>query len=227
MPGSQNRHTDSEYEAELQQVRDNLLGMAHQVEAMIRDSVASLAARDVVAARATIEGDRVVNRLELDTDELCLLILAKRQPVASDLRFITLAMKMVTDLERVGDLAVNICERTLALDSLAPEAMPPIIDRMGQVARQMVREAIEAFVERDGTMARQVWTRDSEIDDGYHALCNDVQGRMADGSMPVERGVHLQAVGKFLERIGDHANNLAEMVVFMVEGTDVRHEHTS
>ena len=121
----------------------------------------------------------------------------------------------------------NICERTLALDPLPAGEMPPIIARMGAVARQMVREAIESFIERDAAMAREVWTRDSEIDDGYYELCTDVQSKMAGGTMEVERGVHLQAVGKFLERIGDHANNLAEMVVFVVEGTDVRHEHTS
>ncbi len=222
--GVRKLHTDSEYESELRRVRDNILRMAGCVEEMIKRSVDALVARDVEAANAVIDSDARVNQYEVDTDELCLLILAKRQPLASDLRFITLAMKMVTDIERIGDLAVNICERTLALDELPPATIPPTIQQMSDAAQQMVREAISSFIETDADMAMRVWELDSTVDEQYLEVCNSVQSQMSGGAMGVERGMHIQAVAKFLERIGDHATNLAELVVFMVRGTDVRHE---
>jgi len=216
-------HTHSEYEAELLRLRESLLRMAGLVEQMIGDSVRSLMDRDRELAERTIETDHKVNRLEMETDERCLLILAKRQPMASDLRFITLSMKMVTDLERIGDLAVNICERTIELNELTPEPISPSIPRMSDVARSMVRDAIDAFVENDAVKAHEVWDRDSELDELFLELCSEVQRRMYDNPDLVQRGIHIQAVAKFLERIGDHATNLAEMVVFMVKGKDVRH----
>lgn len=219
----QKLHTNSEYESELRQVRENLLRMAGLVEQMIGDAVKALMERENAVAEATIEADHRVNRLEVDTDELCLLILAKRQPLASDLRFITLAMKMVTDLERIGDLAVNICERALALDEMAPARITSSVPRMRDVAQSMVRDAIDAFIERDVAKADDVWQRDSELDNLYLDLCEKIQGRMHEETLTLERGLHIQAVGKFLERIGDHATNLAEMVIFMVKGKDIRH----
>jgi phosphate transport system protein len=216
-------HTDREYEAELARVRDHLLHMAGLVEAMIADAVRAFLQLDHELAEKTVEADQKVNRLEMDTDELCLLILAKRQPLASDLRFITIAMKMVTDLERIGDLAVNIAQRALAIDK-RPEA-PTIgkISEMGDAAGAMLREAIDAFVARDTARARSVWDQDDLVDRLYMELCADAQAVMQHDPEAVERGVHIQAVAKFLERIGDHANNLGELVVFMVQGKDVRH----
>jgi len=217
------KHTHSEYESELLRVRENLLRMAGLVEQMIGDSVKALLERDDALADATIEADHKVNRFEVETDELCLLILAKRQPMASDLRFITLAMKMVTDLERIGDLAVNICERAQALDEMAPARITSSIPRMTEVAMGMVRDAINAFIEADADKAQDVWERDRELDELYHVLIGKMQSRMHEQATSLERGMHVQAVGKFLERIGDHATNLAELVVFMVKGKDVRH----
>jgi phosphate transport system protein len=218
-------HTDSVYEGELRQVRENLLRMAGLVEQMIDDSVKSLIDRDEELASRTIEEDHKVNRFEVDTDEVCLLILAKRQPVASDLRFITLAMKMVTDLERIGDLAVNIGERTLAMAQLPPFEVPALIPQMSQIAQSMVRDAIDAFVERDAEKAEDVWDRDSEVDTLYHTASRNMQTRMHQSQSPgsLESAMHVHAVAKFLERIGDHATNLAELVVFMIKGKDVRH----
>jgi phosphate transport system protein len=216
-------HTDRQYEAELQQVRENLLRMAGYVEAMITDAGRALIKGDLELARATIDADSRVNTIEMETDELCLLILAKRQPMASDLRTITLAMKMVTDLERIGDLAVNISERALALGTPPRPTIAERIDRMTEAVQHMIRDAIDAFVRHDAELARAIFGRDEKVDDLYRELSNDLQDDMHADTDFVARGIHLQAVAKFLERIGDHATNLAELVIFQVEGQDVRH----
>ena len=217
-------HTDREYEAELRRVRNNLLAMTGRVEAMIDDSVRAILDGDQALARKTIEEDHKVNRIEVDTDDLCLLILAKRQPLASDLRFITLAMKMVTDLERIGDLCVNISERALALGGFQPSYVAPTISRMAEINRALLRAAIDSFVGRDAEAAQRVWDRDEEVDQLYIQACDTVQDRMHEQPSDfLQRGVHLQAVAKFLERIGDHISNLAELVIFMVKGKDIRH----
>ena len=216
-------HTDREFEAELQQVRENLLRMAGYIEEMITDAGTSLVQGDLTLARVTIDSDSRVNTVEMDTDELCLLILAKRQPMASDLRTITLAMKMVTDLERIGDLAVNIAERVLALGSPPRPAVAETITRMTEAVQSMIRAAIDAFVQHDAQQARAIFARDEQVDDLYRELSANLQADMHADSEFVERGIHLQAVAKFLERIGDHATNLAELVIFQVEGRDVRH----
>ena len=220
---SAKQHTDREYARELATVRDNLLGMTGYVEQMIGDAVNALLENNQALAKRTIESDREVNRLEMETDDLCLLILAKRQPLAGDLRFITLAMKMVTDLERIGDLAVNICERVMALDRSPSPATAETILEMGGLVKKMLHKAIEAFVSRDVDKAESVWDEDRDVDANYLRLCAAVQDNMRGDPEWVERGIHLQAVAKFLERIGDHCTNLAEQVVFMVKGKDIRH----
>lgn len=219
----QKRHTDREYEAELARVRDNLLRMTGRVEQMIADSVRALLEGDVTLARRTIDDDHKVNRLEVDTDDLCLLILAKRQPLGSDLRFITLAMKMVTDLERIGDLAVNIAERAVALSGERPAAFATVLSQLAELDQAQLREAIEAFVTRDTARAEKVCSQDSEIDKLYWQLAQEAQKDMAHDPASVERGIHVQAAAKFLERIGDHVTNLAELVIFLVRGKDIRH----
>jgi phosphate transport system protein len=219
----QKRHTDREYEAELARVRDNLLRMTGRVEQMIADSVRALLDGDADLARRTIDEDTKVNRLEVDTDDLCLLILAKRQPLGSDLRFITLAMKMVTDLERIGDLAVNIAERAVALSGERPAAFAAILSRLAELDQHQLREATESFVTRDTARAEKVCANDAEIDKLYWQLAQEAQKDMAHSGASVERGIHVQAAAKFLERIGDHVTNLAELVIFLVRGKDIRH----
>lgn len=220
---SAKRHTDREFEGELRQLRDQILLMAGRVEAMIADAMRALDDGDAALARATIRLDREVNRAEIEADELCLLILAKRQPLGSDLRFLTLALKMVTDLERIGDLAVNICER--AVDLAGEERLGPYDDlrEAASVVQTMVRDAIDAFVDRDATKAVAVIERDDVVDEAYHQIFRRLLATMAKDASTVERGIHIQSVAKFLERIGDHCTNIAEQVVFMVKGTDIRH----
>jgi phosphate transport system protein len=219
-------HTDRAYEAELRELRDKLLLMAGEVEDMISRATTALVDGDVELARAVIARDTAVNALEVETDELALLVLAKRQPLGGDLRMITLAMKMVTDLERIGDLAVNISERVLALGAVPSPNATMRLQRMAKVAQEMIHDAIDAFVAGDGNKARTVFRRDTEVDQLYRELVLEVQRDMTRERDFIERGVHLGACAKFLERIGDHATNLAEMVIFQVEGRDVRHSPT-
>lgn len=222
--GMARTHTDREYEAELRELKDKLLKMAGLVEDMITSSTKALVQGDTELARQTIQADAAVNALEIETDELCLLILAKRQPLAGDLRMITLAMKMVTDLERIGDLTVNIGERVLALGAQPAPSVGERLTRMSEVGQRMVRDAIDAFVARDVQKARSVFSRDQYVDDAYRELAMEMQQEMIRDRDFVNRGIHLQACSKFLERIADHGTNLAEMVIFQVEGKDVRHK---
>ncbi len=216
-------HTDSEYESQLKNLRERLLLMAGRVEDMIADSMKSLADHDPELARRTIVADHQVNRDEVETDELCLLILAKRQPMASDLRFITLALKMVTDLERIGDLAVNICERSIELVAYGEVLFHDDLAQMAEASRGMVRDAIDAFVERDDKKAVDVIRRDRTVDAFHAQISKSLFGLMANNAENFHRITRVQAIAKYLERIGDHATNLAEMVVFMVKGKDIRH----
>ena len=216
-------HTDRKYETELQAVRNQILLMAGHVEQMIGASVKALSERDPELARATIALDAKVNTLEVETDDLCLVILAKRQPMASDLRFVTLALKMVTDLERIGDLAVNICERAIDLSTAPPLRPYEDIHRMADIVQTMVKDAIDAFVDRSVEKAERVIARDDEVDTLYERVFADVLEVMRANADAIGRGIHVQSVAKWLEQMADHSTNLAEQVIFMIGGTDVRH----
>ncbi len=220
---TQKLHTDREYEAELGRVRDNLLRMTGRVEQMIADSVRAVLEGDLELAKRTIDEDHKVNRIEVDTDDLCLVILATRQPLGSDLRFITAAMKMLTDLERIGDLAVNIAERCTAMGGERPTAFTQRLSALAGLNQNQLHEATEAFVARDPARAEKLHDRDDEVDQLYSDIVREVQRSIQGEMASLERGVHVLAVAKFLERIGDHITNLAEHVIFLVRGTDVRH----
>jgi phosphate transport system protein len=216
-------HTDQEFEQELRHLREQLLLMGSHVEGTIGFSLRALLERDSALAQRTIEADRIVDRLEIEIDGLCLQILARRQPVASDLRFVTMVLKAVTDLERMGDLAVNISERVLELNSEPP--LKPYVDlpRMADETQMMLREALDAFVAKDADRARRVIDRDQMIDDLYAQIFRELLTYMMEDSKNVYRATRLQSIAKYLERIADHATNLAEFVVFMVKGSDIRH----
>ena len=216
-------HTARQYEEELQQIRESLLLMAGHVEQMISCAGRALVQRDTELARRTIEQDRLVNRAEVEIDERCLLILAKRQPMASDLRFVTLVMKMVTDLERIADLAVNICERAIDLSRGTQVVVHADIPIMSQFVETMIGDAIDAFVNRDSSKAWAVIQRDDDVDELYHQVFEDLLERMRAHPNAVHQLIHVQSVAKWLERMGDHSTNLAELVIFMVEGRDPRH----
>jgi phosphate transport system protein len=216
-------HTDREYEHELRQLREQLLVMGSHVERIIGDSIRALQDRDNHVAKHVIATDRAVDRMEVDLDGLCLQILAKRQPVASDLRFITLVLKVVTDLERIADLGVNICERVVELGSEPP--LKPYVDipRMGMEVQTMLREVLDALVAKDAVKARQTIERDKVVDALYGQVFRELLTFMMESGANVYRATRLQSIAKYLERMGDHTTNLAEMVIFMVDGDDVRH----
>jgi phosphate transport system protein len=215
--------TDREYDAELHKLHDQLLLMGAKVEEMIANSMRALTGRDSELARRMIEYDHQINRLEVEIDELCLRILAKRQPVASDLRLITTALKLVTDLERIGDACVNICERVIELN-MEPTLKPYVdLPRMAEIAQAMVRDALDAFVQADPERAREVVDRDRAVDAYYGQVFRELLTYMMEDPRNIYRAVRAQSIAKYLERIGDHATNLAEMVIFMVVGKDVRH----
>jgi phosphate transport system protein len=216
-------HTDREYEGELTRLRERILLLGAKVEAAIAAGIRAVVERDSDLARTTIDADREVDRLEVETDDACLRILARRQPVASDLRFITMALKLVTDLERIGDLAVNICERALELNT--EPALKPYIDlpQMADAAQGMVREALDAFVAGDVERAKAVIERDETVDAYYGQIFRELLTYMMEDPHNIFRATRVQSVAKYLERVGDHACNVAEMVVFMVGGKDIRH----
>jgi phosphate transport system protein len=216
-------HTSHEYEAELQRLRDRILLMGRKVEEIIKGSMRALVERDSTLAQRMIQADRRINQLELSIDQMCLAILARRQPVASDLRFITIAMKLVTDLERIGDLAVNLSERVIELNAEPP--LKPYVDlpRMATEVEEMVHAALESFVTGDAEGAEAVIKRDAVVDAYYAQIFRELLTYMMEDAKNIFRATRLQSIAKYLERIGDHATNLGEMVIFNVRGKDVRH----
>ena len=217
------RHTDREYEQELQKLRDAVLLMGARVEEMTKSALQAFARHDSELARATIAMDSEIDRLEMDIDELCVRVLARRQPVASDLRFITTTLKIVTDLERMGDLSVNVCERVLDLDADTLKPVRASLVLMGQVVSDMQHEALDAFIQGDAARAERMIQRDAIVDATYAKIFPELLGHMMQDPTSVSTAQRLQSIAKYLERLADHATNLGEMVVFMVKGEDTRH----
>jgi len=216
-------HTSRHYETELQELKETILFIGGTVEEMIASAMKALVERDSDLGRKVIESDRAVDAAEIEADHLCLSLLALRQPAASDLRFIATALKMVTDLERIGDLAVNIAKRALELNQEPP--LKPYIDvpRMSSAVSAMVHKALDAFVGRNADQARTVLGADDEVDKLNVQLFRELLTYMIEEPKNVSRAMRITFIAKYLERIGDHATNIAQMVIFMCEGRDVRH----
>lgn len=216
-------HTDKRYEEDLKKLRDDILTMGGLVEDQIQKAVKSLVDRDSGLAEITIQKDQEVNRLDVDIDGLCIRLLALRQPAAKDLRFITTALKITTDLERIGDMAVNICERALELNR-EPQLKPYIdIPRMAQISQRMIRESLDAFVREDTDLALKVCKDDQQVDDLNSQIFREIISFMVGDPQTINRAMKISSISKYLERIGDHATNIAEMVIFMVRGKSIRH----
>lgn len=216
-------HTNRQYDEELRDLRNTLLQMGGLVERQIADAVKSLVERDSELARRTIARDAEVNRMDIDIDALCLRLLALRQPAASDLRFITTGLKITTDMERIGDIAVNICERALELNH--EPVLKPYIDipRMAGLAQSMLKDSLDAFVNNDTDLAEKVIERDDEVDQLNYQIFRELLSYMAEEPRTISRATRVLFVSKYLERIADHATNVAEMVVFMVKGKTIKH----
>lgn len=217
-------HTSREFDRELRNLRDKLLAMGGRAEEQIGRAVQALIKRDESLANAVIADDQAIDEAEIGIDELAFLILARRQPVASDLRFVMLALKVVTDLERIGDLAVNIAKRVRDLSRLDPSPMQDRIELLATRVLGALQMALDAFVHADAERAEKVIEGDRDIDAlNMHVIADVISGGDAADVNAVARALALSSVSRYLERIGDHATNIAEMVIYFVRGRDVRH----
>ncbi|HET6412917.1 MAG TPA: phosphate signaling complex protein PhoU [Anaeromyxobacter sp.] len=219
-------HTDKEFERELVELRNRILEMGGLVEAAIANGVRAVIQRDAALARQVKIKDREINRIEMEVDRACLRLLALRQPAGSDLRFITTALKIVTDLERMGDLAKDVAKRAIELaQSPQAPALRPMHDltRLADLCEAQLKLALDAFVTLDVDKADQVLHGDFALDATYHNIFNSLLASMMEDPRVIRRATAVLFAAKHLERFGDHAVNLAEMVVYMVRGIDIRH----
>jgi phosphate transport system protein len=216
-------HIDRHYEDELRELQHKVLEMGGFVEKQIADAVHALVTRDSDAARLTIERDKTVNRMDVEIDDLCLRLLALHQPAARDLRLITTGLKITTDLERAGDMAANLCERVIELN--AEPQLKPFIDipRMADIALSMLRDSLNAFVREDVDLALHVCAEDDKVDQLNDQIFRELISFMMEDPRTITRSMRMSFVAKYLERIADHATNIAEMVIFMVKGKSIRH----
>jgi len=213
------------FEEELQVLKNRLLSMGALVEERVHDATNALIERRPDTAERIIGSDQDVNDLQIEIDERCLRLLALQQPMASDLRLITAAMKINADLERIGDQAVNIAEQAVRI--LAHPPLKPLIDlpRMAEISERMTRESLDAFVRKDAKLARAILARDDEVDQLKDQVFRVLLTYMMADPGTIERALGLILVSRHLERIADHATNIAEDVIFVVEAKDVRHHH--
>jgi phosphate transport system protein len=211
------------FDDELKSLKEKLLEMASRAEEQIALAVRGLKDRDEKLACQVLEREEAVNRLDIEIDEMAMRLLALRQPMATDLRFITSAMRIGSDLERIGDLAVNIAERTM--DLLKAPQLKPLIDipRMAELAQEMVRDALNAFINGDDKLAQEVCERDDVIDQLNDQVFRELLTYMIQDSRTISRAVDLILVGRHLERIADHATNIGEDVIYMVRGKTIKH----
>ncbi len=210
-------------EQDIEALKERVLRMGGFVEDAIRKSIKALVERDRALAISVIDGDAVVNSLDVEIEEECIRFLAIWQPTGSNLRFITTTIKIITDLERMGDLAVDVCER--AVELLDEPPLKPYIDipRMAEAAQRMLKDSLDAFVAKDADLALKVCEADDFVDNLNHQIFNELLVYMLKDPRNISRAVRLTYITKYLERIADHATNIAEMVVYLVKGKVIRH----
>ncbi len=215
------RHVDQELAA----LKDELLHMASLAEQSVAEALKALVQRDDSFARKVDASDDQLDQLQIDIDNRCMKMLALRQPTASDLRFVMMATKICTDLERIGDQAVNIAHRAEELNK-EPQLKPLVdIPRMAEHARGMIRDALNAFVYARPELAREVIKRDERVDALNHQLHRELTSYMIEDPHTITRCLNLMSIAHNLERIGDHATNIAEEIVYLYEARDIRHQH--
>jgi phosphate transport system protein len=217
------QHTSKHYEQQLRELKDKLLLMSHNAEQMISDAIRALVERRPGLAEDVIARDDGVDQLEVAIDNLCYEVLALEQPVARDLRFIATALKIVKDLERIGDIAVNIAERGLEL--IQEPELKRLVDLpiMAEAAQKILKESLDAFVNSDAELAEKVIVNDNVVDDLYEQIFRELLTYMLEDPRSISRAIKLIFIAKHLERVGDHSANIAEMVIFLVRGQDIRH----
>jgi len=211
------------FDIDLAGLREKLLVMAGHAGRAVSLAVQALVERDDKLARQVRDSDKILDQFEIDLDDLCIKLLALKAPLATDLRLITMAMKITQNLERVGDEANKIAKRTLNLITEPP--LKPLVDipRMAALATDMLKQSLDAFVNADAQLARQIILRDGEVDALNKQVHRELASFMAEDPHTITRCLHLMVVSKSLERIADHATNVAEDIVFWLEGHDIRH----
>lgn len=217
------RAPDSRLEVQLATLRERVILMGRMVEEMLAGAIQAVVHRDSEQAQRTIVRDDAVDRLEKESDELGLQILSRWHPRTNELRFVTAAFKAVTEIERVGDMAVNVCRRALELNASASPAFQFDVQRLGNVALGMIHAAIDALAEGDAQRAREVIEQDDLLDRYYREFSEAIVVCMQADRKAIPVATCMQIIAKDMERIGDHATNVAELVVFMVQGEDIRH----
>ena len=218
-------HTSSQYERDLKDIKENLVYLGALVEKAINKAVKALLDRDSDLARDTVAGDRVIDRLDEEIEEKCITLLALRQPIARDLRFITTAIKINGHLERIGDMAVTIAKRAIALNE-EPQLKPYIdLPRMAEIAEGMIRNSLDALIQEDVTLANRVRREDDIIDKLNEQIFRELLTFIMEDPKTTHRALLIMQISKNLERISDHAKSIADMVVFLVTGRNVRHEY--
>jgi phosphate transport system protein len=210
-------------ENELVKLKDDIQKMAVLVESAVDNAVKSLMDMDEALAKNVARDDHFINAMDVQIDEMCIKLIALRQPVARDLRFITTAMKITTDLERMADNAVNIANRVIELIAETTDFAIDDIPQMRDIALGMLTDAVTSFLSSDKRLALDVMTRDHLVDELNEKVLNDLMEMMARDASTVIPAAKLSSISRYLERIGDHATNIAEMVIYMVEGQMVKH----
>jgi phosphate transport system protein len=217
-------HTVKSYDGQLSRLRDTLMRIGGLVENALTESVAALGRRDAAAAVEIVQRDAEVDILYRSVEEQAVNLLALRQPMANDLRLIVGAIRMGLDLERVGDYAANIAKRVIVLSQLPPVVSVGPIQRMSRLVQEMLKDTLDAFASSDAAKAKDVWQRDEQVDEAYNAVFRNLLTYMMEDPRNITPCAHLLFVAKNIERIGDHATNVAETIRFVVLGEDVEGE---
>lgn len=208
---------------EIDKLKRQILALSAEVESDVRSAVRAEENRDPALARAVVEREEQINAMEVDVEEECLKMLALYQPVAADLRYIIAVLKINQDLERIGDLAVHIAERGLFLCELPRLDIPHRLGAMADKAQAMLKKVLDAFVNLNETAAREVCAADSEIDEIHREIYLQVKEAIVKNPQLFESALQLLHISRHLERIGDHATNIAEDLIYLIEGRIVRH----
>ena len=211
------------FDEELKELKGRLLSMAGLAEQSVGKAIKALVDRDSKMAQTLTKEDAEINRLEVEIEETCLSLMARYQPEARDLRMVAMIFKIVNDVERVGDQAVNISERTI--DLLKEPLLKPLIDipKMAVLAQQMLKDALDAFVNQDAELGREVCRRDDEVDHLNDQVYHELLVYMTQDAKTITRAIDLILIGRHLERVADHATNIAEDVYYLVKGTSIKH----
>ena len=211
-------HTVKSFDEQLRRLNEIILRMGGLAEAALSAAMQAVTKRDVDLAAEIVRDDAKIDELNREVDELAVRLLALRQPMANDLREIVAALRISADVERIGDYAANIAKRAIAMSQMRPSRSLPGIARMGRLAQRLIKEVLDAYAEKNPEKAVTVWARDEEIDDAYNSLFRETLTYMMEDARAITPSTHLLFIAKNIERIGDHATNVAETIYFMVKG---------